>query len=426
VINYIRSLRKSSTGTTQGGMAATNKQNRNGQFSKTKMCRFELLGMCTKGHQCPFAHGFLDLKPLPDLRCTKLCRELLQKGQCNTKNCNYAHSREVLRQGSSTKQAASSSNTSSSGAVLPGKAVSAPKQQQSVKNNSALEEQQHKKMLDQHQHQNLSSPASSQNSSRNGFDSGARDAVAAVKLALPPMPSLTTSSASAAAGVSGLGVFAAEEPRDLTEFDWSSLKLTPSTTASTTPTNSPGSLLSALARGGVGSDCQSGRASARSEPAYVRLPSPALPEQGAATGGGARPNIAEFDEVSDYRDFTGLGDFSFNNDTILKDGWDKLRTDLGGVADLAPPLPPPSAFESLPPAAANLGGLCARGAAPPMLWPGYNLEIFQQRDAIIGEQLTTSLPPPPAKTTSSPIRMGISAVRTSETTLCSLGDELRL
>lgn len=73
------------------------RQRRNSQFSKTKMCRFELLGMCTKGMHCPYAHGAPELKPLPDLRCTQLCRELLQYGECRNKHCTYAHSREELR-----------------------------------------------------------------------------------------------------------------------------------------------------------------------------------------------------------------------------------------------------------------------------------------------------------------------------------------
>lgn len=73
------------------------KQNRNSQFSKTKMCRFELLGICAKGLQCPFAHGSTELRALPDLRNTKLCRELLQTGECNNRNCTYAHNREELR-----------------------------------------------------------------------------------------------------------------------------------------------------------------------------------------------------------------------------------------------------------------------------------------------------------------------------------------
>jgi hypothetical protein len=34
---------------------------------------------------------------LPDLRNTKLCRDLLQTGECSNRNCTYAHNREELR-----------------------------------------------------------------------------------------------------------------------------------------------------------------------------------------------------------------------------------------------------------------------------------------------------------------------------------------
>jgi len=78
-------------------MSLIPQQGRNGQFSKTKLCRFELLGMCAKGTQCPFAHGGLEMKPLPDLRCTKLCKELISTGQCNLPGCTFAHNREELR-----------------------------------------------------------------------------------------------------------------------------------------------------------------------------------------------------------------------------------------------------------------------------------------------------------------------------------------
>jgi len=67
------------------------------QFSKTKMCKFHALGKCTKGEQCPFAHDSIDVRNLPDLRCTKLCKPLIQTGICNDKNCTYAHSKEELR-----------------------------------------------------------------------------------------------------------------------------------------------------------------------------------------------------------------------------------------------------------------------------------------------------------------------------------------
>ncbi|CAE7776715.1 unnamed protein product, partial [Symbiodinium microadriaticum] len=80
-----------------------NAQGRPSQFSKTKLCRFQLLGICAKGLQCPFAHGEDELKPLPDLRCTKLCRQLLTEGQCTTPNCGYAHRREELRSAAPSK-----------------------------------------------------------------------------------------------------------------------------------------------------------------------------------------------------------------------------------------------------------------------------------------------------------------------------------
>jgi hypothetical protein len=66
-------------------------------FSNTKMCRFFILGKCAKGPQCPFAHDKIELRNMPDLRCTKLCKELLENGECNDKSCTYAHNKEELR-----------------------------------------------------------------------------------------------------------------------------------------------------------------------------------------------------------------------------------------------------------------------------------------------------------------------------------------
>jgi len=74
---------------------------RSWQFSRTKMCKFEIIGMCAKGTQCPFAHTATDLRLLPDLSCTKLCKSLIQNGKCENTNCSYAHSKEELR-GTST------------------------------------------------------------------------------------------------------------------------------------------------------------------------------------------------------------------------------------------------------------------------------------------------------------------------------------
>lgn len=67
------------------------------QFSKTKMCKFHLLGICEKGRQCPWAHDQRELRKAPDLTRTKLCKTLIMTGRCNHPHCSYAHSREELR-----------------------------------------------------------------------------------------------------------------------------------------------------------------------------------------------------------------------------------------------------------------------------------------------------------------------------------------
>jgi len=72
-------------------------ENRRGQFKKTKMCKFHIIGMCAKGSLCPFAHNTIELQDLPDLACTKLCKTLLQTGACNDPRCTYAHNKDQLR-----------------------------------------------------------------------------------------------------------------------------------------------------------------------------------------------------------------------------------------------------------------------------------------------------------------------------------------
>lgn len=61
------------------------------------MCKFNILGVCAKGPQCPFAHSAAELCPLPDLRCTKVCKVLIATGVCNVEGCTYAHRKEELR-----------------------------------------------------------------------------------------------------------------------------------------------------------------------------------------------------------------------------------------------------------------------------------------------------------------------------------------
>lgn len=67
------------------------------QFQKTRMCKFFLMEMCTKGDDCPFAHTETERKELPNLFRTRLCETLIQTGKCNNPNCTYAHSKDQLR-----------------------------------------------------------------------------------------------------------------------------------------------------------------------------------------------------------------------------------------------------------------------------------------------------------------------------------------
>eukprot|EP00419_Tripos_fusus_P066845 CAMPEP_0172932300 /NCGR_PEP_ID=MMETSP1075-20121228/219931_1 /TAXON_ID=2916 /ORGANISM="Ceratium fusus, Strain PA161109" /LENGTH=600 /DNA_ID=CAMNT_0013793627 /DNA_START=42 /DNA_END=1845 /DNA_ORIENTATION=+ len=68
-----------------------------GILVKTKMCRFHLLGMCSKGVSCPFAHESAEMNPKPDLYKTKLCKTLIKTGKCEDTDCTYAHNKEELR-----------------------------------------------------------------------------------------------------------------------------------------------------------------------------------------------------------------------------------------------------------------------------------------------------------------------------------------
>lgn len=66
-------------------------------FLKTGMCKFHLLGMCSKGSACPYAHDASELNSAPDLFRTRMCKSLLDTGRCTDTSCKYAHNREELR-----------------------------------------------------------------------------------------------------------------------------------------------------------------------------------------------------------------------------------------------------------------------------------------------------------------------------------------
>jgi hypothetical protein len=82
-------------------------------FVKTKMCKFNLLGVCSKGPTCVFAHSSNELNPTPDLFRTKLCKTLINTGCCNDPDCKYAHNRDELRSTNCVARGARSSSDAS-------------------------------------------------------------------------------------------------------------------------------------------------------------------------------------------------------------------------------------------------------------------------------------------------------------------------
>jgi len=58
---------------------------------KTKLCKFNVIGECNRGHKCGFAHSAAELQPVPDLSRTKMCPVLSKAGTCDDSNCRYAH-----------------------------------------------------------------------------------------------------------------------------------------------------------------------------------------------------------------------------------------------------------------------------------------------------------------------------------------------
>ncbi|ETB58311.1 hypothetical protein YYC_03943 [Plasmodium yoelii 17X] len=68
------------------------------QFFKTKMCPFQKnKNYCLNESDCHYAHSIDELKPMPDLRNTKLCDYIKKKMPCKDVNCKFAHDTETLK-----------------------------------------------------------------------------------------------------------------------------------------------------------------------------------------------------------------------------------------------------------------------------------------------------------------------------------------
>ncbi len=51
-------------------------------YTKTKMCKFELFGVCRYGKDCNYAHSPDEIKRLPDFERTSFCKIFLKDGKC--------------------------------------------------------------------------------------------------------------------------------------------------------------------------------------------------------------------------------------------------------------------------------------------------------------------------------------------------------
>lgn len=68
------------------------------QFLKTRQCRFHQQGHCWNGEACKFAHGDVEVRYMPNLSKTSVCKMWLQ-GLCSlsSHDCQFAHGSEELR-----------------------------------------------------------------------------------------------------------------------------------------------------------------------------------------------------------------------------------------------------------------------------------------------------------------------------------------
>uniref|UniRef100_A0A0G4FMY6 C3H1-type domain-containing protein n=1 Tax=Chromera velia CCMP2878 TaxID=1169474 RepID=A0A0G4FMY6_9ALVE len=89
------------TGTPARGVTGQRRRERElriNVFNKTKMCpKVQAGSVCVRGAACEFAHSKAELRQLPDLAKTSMCRKH-EVGECTEGDaCRYAHSEQELR-----------------------------------------------------------------------------------------------------------------------------------------------------------------------------------------------------------------------------------------------------------------------------------------------------------------------------------------
>ncbi|CAJ1339722.1 unnamed protein product [Effrenium voratum] len=80
-------------------LARDEEEHRIDVHKRTRLCKFFLMGSCTRGAGCNFAHGARQLRTQPDFSKTRLCAEFMESGTCPSKDCKFAHGRHELRPG---------------------------------------------------------------------------------------------------------------------------------------------------------------------------------------------------------------------------------------------------------------------------------------------------------------------------------------
>ncbi|SCN59828.1 zinc finger protein, putative [Plasmodium chabaudi chabaudi] len=64
---------------------------------KTQLCSFYAKGICARGNKCSWAHGELDVRPMPKFYKTRMCYTFLSGSYCEASKCTFAHTEEELR-----------------------------------------------------------------------------------------------------------------------------------------------------------------------------------------------------------------------------------------------------------------------------------------------------------------------------------------
>ncbi|KEG01887.1 hypothetical protein YYE_03406 [Plasmodium vinckei vinckei] len=62
-----------------------------------RLCSFYAKGICARGNKCSWAHGELDVRPMPKFYKTRMCYTFLSGSYCEASKCTFAHTEEELR-----------------------------------------------------------------------------------------------------------------------------------------------------------------------------------------------------------------------------------------------------------------------------------------------------------------------------------------